>query len=112
MAGQYVYYKKDGAIFRKPASSKLPAVDEVKHGDRWVPYEGDRLAPVYFGDQISAAEACDPAVQRTHQAIHQAGLLAGPDFRRAMRFVAAKYKSELRCDHKTPHSAQIGAEGY
>lgn len=57
MADKYVYYKKDGAIFRKPADSEFPAVDEVKHGDRWVPYKGDRLAPVYFGDQISAAEA-------------------------------------------------------
>lgn len=69
MAGQYVYYKKDGAIFRKPASSKLPAVDEVKHGDRWVPYKGDRLAPVYFGDQISAAEAGEADGEAPTQAV-------------------------------------------
>ena len=61
MAGGYRYYEKDGAYFRKLAERKEPLVDEVRHGNKWVPYDGDRFAPVCYGDEVSEDEAMESA---------------------------------------------------
>lgn len=60
---KYDIYEHEGATFRKPADRKQPYVDDVLHGDKWVPYKGDRQAPCMFGDlvrteggEIAAAE--------------------------------------------------------
>ena len=55
---KYNYFEKDGAIFRRKKSVKTMSVEDVKTPDGWKPYQGDRLAPVYFGDSISEEEAC------------------------------------------------------
>lgn len=57
MASKFHYFEKEGAVFRKPATQRHPFVNEVKLNGEWKPYTGDRQAPVYFGDQISAAQA-------------------------------------------------------
>jgi hypothetical protein len=53
---RYDYYEKDGAYFRKNKKMKHIGIDDVKHPDGWVPYKGDRLAPVYFGDKLEQAD--------------------------------------------------------
>lgn len=53
---KYEYFDKEGAIFRKRAGRSV-LVDEIKRGGKWVPYDGDRMAPVFHGDVISAKEA-------------------------------------------------------
>lgn len=48
------YFKHDNAIFRQ-RPSKLKnriGIDEVLHGNKWVPYKGDRLEPGYFGREV------------------------------------------------------------
>jgi len=47
---KYHYYEKDGAVFRGEPGRW--AVQEVRHPSGWVPYEGDRLAPVFFGNRL------------------------------------------------------------
>jgi hypothetical protein len=42
MAG-YDYFEREGAYFRRRSGKATRAVDDVLHGDKWVPYEGDRL---------------------------------------------------------------------
>lgn len=44
------YYRHDNALFRKCMgdSDSRVAVDDVLQGDRWVPYNGDCLEPVFF----------------------------------------------------------------
>jgi hypothetical protein len=57
---RYDYFEKEGAVFRrrlKPGARPMPAVHDIKVNGKWEPYQGDRLAPVYFGDQITAKEA-------------------------------------------------------
>ena len=49
---KYDYFEKDGAYFRKDKDGEYIGVDEVKHPAGWVPYKGDRLAPVYEGDKL------------------------------------------------------------
>jgi hypothetical protein len=51
----YTYYEKDNAYFRRlerPGGHDAASIDDVLHGDKWVPYKGDRLAPVVFGDRV------------------------------------------------------------
>jgi hypothetical protein len=55
--GKFEYFEKDGAVFRKPATQRHPFVREIKVEGEWRPYTGDRIAPVVFGDQITAEEA-------------------------------------------------------
>jgi hypothetical protein len=57
IVSEYHYFEKDGAIFRK-SKNGAAGVDDVKTPDGWKPYQGDRLAPVHFGDRISEEEAC------------------------------------------------------
>ena len=57
MADEYRYFEKDGPYFRKRADTKAPPVDEVRHGSEWVPFMGDRYAPVCFGSEVSEGEA-------------------------------------------------------
>jgi len=33
------------------------SITDVRAGDRWKPYKGDRLAPVHFGSRVSEEEA-------------------------------------------------------
>jgi hypothetical protein len=54
---EYAYYVYDNAVYRKRADSGIPAVEEVKSKGNWLPYDGDSLAPVYFGDRITKQEA-------------------------------------------------------
>ena len=53
----YLYFDKDGAIFRKTKNASGIGIEDVKTPTGWKPYEGDRLAPVYYGDSISEEEA-------------------------------------------------------
>ena len=59
MTSEFEYFEKDGAYFRKRKALKMPAVEHVRHGNNWVPYTGDRLAPVVFGSEVDQAEAED-----------------------------------------------------
>lgn len=53
-------FERDGAIFRRPASDLPLPITEVQRGDgKWVPYEGDRLKPVVFGDFLRTVEMGD-----------------------------------------------------
>lgn len=49
-------FERDGAFFRMPAGRPALRVDEVKHGDQWVPYKGDRIKPAMFGDFVRFEE--------------------------------------------------------
>jgi hypothetical protein len=57
MAGEFKYFEKDGAIFRKRTALRLHCIEEVQHGGAWMPYEGDRGAPYAFGDEIQEERA-------------------------------------------------------
>jgi hypothetical protein len=52
---KYNVYEKDGAIFRGRADCGF--VSEVMGSDGWVPYSGDPLAPVTFGDFLRVEES-------------------------------------------------------
>ena len=47
---KYNIYEKDGAVFRGKAGAGF--VRDVWTSEGWVPYDGDRLAPVTFGDHL------------------------------------------------------------
>jgi len=48
---KYHYYEKDGAVFRGEPGRW--AVEQVQLRDgSWRDYDGDRLAPVYFGNRL------------------------------------------------------------
>jgi hypothetical protein len=64
---KYLYFEKDGAYFRKKKSSEYMGVDEVLHPTGWVPYKGDRLAPVYYGDKLTKQEIEKAGLER-HEA--------------------------------------------
>lgn len=49
-------FERDGALFRMPAGRDVLIVDEVKHGDNWTPYKGDRIKPAMFGDFVRFEE--------------------------------------------------------
>lgn len=50
MVAERDIYEKDGAVFRGPA--KAGFVNEVQVKGKWVPYSGDRRAPVAYGDHL------------------------------------------------------------
>ena len=50
--GEYVYYKHDGAKFRRRGDAPYRSIDDILHGSTWKPYTGDELQPVVFGDRI------------------------------------------------------------
>jgi hypothetical protein len=54
---EYKYYEYDNAFYRRPASVNNPVVTEVKTPLGWKPYDGDKIAPVFFGDEVSAEDA-------------------------------------------------------
>ena len=56
---KYVYYEYDNAVFRALIENDGDWVEDVLHGDQWVPYQGDIAAPVHFGDQIDPKEIAD-----------------------------------------------------
>jgi hypothetical protein len=47
---KYDVYEKEGAVFRGPA--KAGYVNQVRQAGKWVPYQGDRRAPVAFGEKV------------------------------------------------------------
>ena len=49
---EFSYFEHENARYRRRNVPPFRAVDDVLHGDSWVPYKGDRLAPGLFGDQI------------------------------------------------------------
>ena len=55
---EWEFYEKDNAVFRRPKGIRTRSVHDVYRPDSksWVRYEGDRLAPVVFGDRTT-----DPA---------------------------------------------------
>lgn len=65
---EYDYYEKEGAYFRKRKSLRMPAVEHVRHGHNWVPYEGDNMAPVSFGNRVTEAEATAGMKEHRHAA--------------------------------------------
>jgi hypothetical protein len=48
----YTYFEHDNAYFRRLNRDDRSSIDDVLHGDKWVPYTGDRLKPAYFGDEV------------------------------------------------------------
>lgn len=50
----YTYYEHDNAYFRRLNRPGLvgKSIDDVLHGDKWVPYKGDCLKPAAFGDEV------------------------------------------------------------
>jgi hypothetical protein len=61
---RYDIFERDGATFRRPHGRDVPIVDDVWHGDRWVPYQGDRSKPAMFGDFIGVEEYDDEVALR------------------------------------------------
>lgn len=57
LAEGYSYFEREGAYFRRDDSLGHVGVHDVRHGDQWVPFEGDGLKPVHYGDRVSAEEA-------------------------------------------------------
>ena len=51
---RYNIYEKEGAVFRGRAGSGF--VTEIWGPNGWEPYNGDRLAPVVFGDFLRTEE--------------------------------------------------------
>lgn len=47
---KYDVYEKEGAVFRGPA--KAGYVNQVRQAGKWVTYQGDRRAPVAFGEKV------------------------------------------------------------
>jgi hypothetical protein len=45
----YDYLERDGAYFRRRSGKATGSVDDVLHGDKWVPYEGDALEAGAWG---------------------------------------------------------------
>jgi hypothetical protein len=39
-----------------PSGCDVPLVEDVLHGGTWVPYQGDRVKPVMFGDYLGVEE--------------------------------------------------------
>lgn len=52
----YRVWEKDGALFRAPGVRDVPLVDEIKKGGKWVAYEGDRVGPAMFGNELLGKE--------------------------------------------------------
>ncbi len=50
---RFTYFEYENARFRRPVGDPSMSVSDVLHGDKWVPYQGDRLAPGMFGNEIS-----------------------------------------------------------
>jgi hypothetical protein len=68
MANEYIYYEKDGTYFRKRAEHKnLHAVQQVRRGNKWVPFDGDAQAPVFFGSRVSEEEATEGMTDEAKQ---------------------------------------------
>lgn len=49
---QYSYFERDNAQFRRMNQPPFREVDDVLHGKEWVPYQGDKLEPALFGNEI------------------------------------------------------------
>jgi hypothetical protein len=49
-------FERDGAVFRRPHGRDVALVDHVRNGDDWIPYKGDRSAPVHFGTFMGVEE--------------------------------------------------------
>jgi hypothetical protein len=49
MGEPYTYFEYENGFYRRQEGAGK-AVDDVLHGEEWVPFKGDALAPVYFGD--------------------------------------------------------------
>lgn len=62
MKKKFRVYEKDGAIFRGPDIEHALIVDHVQHGDKWVPYNGNRAAPAMYGDFLGVREYDVPAL--------------------------------------------------
>lgn len=52
VAGRFRLLRYDGKLFRKKLGDLAGAVDEMQLGGRWVPFKGDRIAPMHFGDEV------------------------------------------------------------
>lgn len=52
-----LYYRHDGAYYRRPSDAPGVGVRDVLHGQKWVPYNGeDLIEPVVFGSEVDEAE--------------------------------------------------------
>lgn len=51
MNESWEYFNLDGATFRRPAN-KPGGVTHILNGKFWKPYNGNRTAPVLYGDRI------------------------------------------------------------
>jgi hypothetical protein len=52
--GEWEYRDREGAIFRFPKKWRYGPVQDVLHGNKWVPYAGDRLK-AYLQSDLSDA---------------------------------------------------------
>lgn len=53
----YTYFEHDNAQYRRLNRPPFREVDDVLHGKGWVPYEGDKLKPALFGNEIANPSA-------------------------------------------------------
>ena len=54
---KYVFYKHDGAYFRRKSDDPGIGIREILHKAGWVPYKGeDLIEPVYYGTRIEESE--------------------------------------------------------
>ena len=56
MMQKSAYYSHDNAIYRQRPDTASMAVDDVLHGNKFVPYKGDRVAPVMHGSKVKASK--------------------------------------------------------
>jgi len=49
------YFHHDNAYFRRRGDSGNMGVEDVLSDGKWVPYEGDAIKPVLFGDVVDEA---------------------------------------------------------
>jgi hypothetical protein len=54
----YDYFDKEGAYFRRASHILGAPIDEIwlPIAKKWAPYQGRRIDPVWFGDQIDESE--------------------------------------------------------
>jgi hypothetical protein len=54
---KFLYYRHDGAYYRRPADAVGIAAHDILRGGEWAPYEAeDPTEPVAYGSRVDEAE--------------------------------------------------------
>lgn len=66
---KFLYYRHDGAYYRKPADAVGLAAHDILRGDQWEPYEAeDTIAPVAYGTRVDESEITEAMKPETADA--------------------------------------------